>query len=259
MTEGSPIDYRGRQDLAGRLALVTGAGQGIGAACAEALAATGAEVVCTDIDPARAEAAAAALVARGHNARAAALDVTDSAAIDALAASLPPLDVLVCNAGIVSNTPAEDMSDAEWQRVIDVNLTGVFRTCRGFGRRMLEAGRGSIVNIGSMSAEIVNTPQPQCHYNASKAGVHHLTRSLAVEWAKRGVRVNAVAPTYIETPLLHGLESQPGLIERWLDLTPMGRMGKPFEIASVVQFLASDASSLMTGAILRADAGYTCL
>jgi len=259
MSEPASIDYRGRLDLSGRLALVTGAGQGIGAACAEALAATGAEVVCTDIDPARAEAAAAALAAKGYAARAARLDVTDSAEIDALAAALPPLDILVCNAGIVSNTPAEAMSDEEWQRVIDVNLTGVFRTCRGFGRRMLEAGRGSIINIGSMSAEIVNTPQPQCHYNASKAGVHHLTRSLAVEWAKRGVRVNAVAPTYIETPLLKGLESQPGLIERWLDLTPMARLGQTYEIASVVQFLASDASSLMTGSILRADAGYTSI
>jgi len=259
MSEHASIDYRARLDLAGRLALVTGAGQGIGAACAEALAATGAEVICTDIDPRRADTTAAALVAKGYAARAAALDVTDSAGIDAMAAALPPLDILVCNAGIVTNTPAEDMSDDEWQRIIDVNLTGVFRTCRGFGRRMLEAGRGSIINIGSMSAEIVNTPQPQCHYNASKAGVHHLTRSLAVEWATRGVRVNAVAPTYIETPLLHGLESQPGLIARWLDLTPMGRMGQPHEIASVVQFLASDASSLMTGSILRADAGYTSI
>lgn len=259
MSEHGPIDYRNRLDLAGRLALVTGAGQGIGAACAEALAATGAEVVCTDIDPRRAEATAAALVGKGYAARSARLDVTDSAGIDAMAAALPPLDILVCNAGIVTNTPAEDMSDADWQRVIDVNLTGVFRTCRGFGRRMLEAGRGSIINIGSMSAEIVNTPQPQCHYNASKAGVHHLTRSLAVEWARRGVRVNAVAPTYIETPLLQALESEPGLIARWLDLTPMGRMGQPHEIASVVQFLASDASSLMTGSILRADAGYTSI
>jgi len=89
--------------------------------------------------------------------------------------------------------------------------------------------------------------------------VHHLTKSLAVEWAKHGVRVNAVAPTYVETPLLHGLESQPGLIARWLDLTPAGRMGQPHEIASVVQFLASDAASLLTGSIVTADAGYTCI
>ncbi|MCC7320570.1 MAG: SDR family oxidoreductase [Rubellimicrobium sp.] len=253
------MDYRAKQDLTGRLALVTGAGQGIGAAIAQALAATGAEVVCTDILPDRAEETAACLRDAGGRAQARALDVTDSAGIDALAAELPPLDVLVCNAGIVTNTPAEDMTDDEWDRVIAVNLSGVFRTCRGFGRRMVAAGRGSVVNIGSMSGQIVNVPQPQCHYNASKAGVHHLTKSLAVEWATRGVRVNAVAPTYIETPLLIALKDQPGLVSRWLDMTPMGRMGQPHEIASVVQFLASDASSLLTGAIIAADAGYTSI
>ncbi|NWA02350.1 SDR family NAD(P)-dependent oxidoreductase [Pseudomonas gingeri] len=253
------MNYREKQSLTGKLALVTGAGQGIGAAIAEALAATGAEVICTDILRERAEATAQALNAQGYQARAEALDVTDSTAINALAVALPALDILVCNAGIVTNTPAEDMSDAEWDKVIGVNLGGVFRTCRGFGRRMLEAGRGSIINIGSMSGQIVNVPQPQCHYNASKAGVHHLTKSLAVEWAARGVRVNAVAPTYIETPLLQGLESQPGLIDRWLDMTPAGRMGQPHEIASLVQFLASDAASLLTGSIITADAGYTCI
>lgn len=253
------MNYRNKLDLTAKLALVTGAGQGIGAAIAEALAATGAEVICTDIVLERALATALALQNQGYSARAEVLDVTDSAGINALAASLPPLDILVCNAGIVTNTPAEDMTDTEWDKVVAVNLTGVFRTCRGFGKKMLDAGRGSIINIGSMSGQIVNTPQPQCHYNASKAGVHHLTKSLAVEWATRGVRVNAVAPTYIETPLLHGLESQPGLIQRWLDLTPAARMGQPDEIASVVQFLASDASSLMTGSIINADAGYTCI
>jgi len=243
-------------DLTGRLALVTGAGQGIGAACAHALAETGADVICTDVDLARAENTAKAL---GGTARALQLDVTASAQLNAIAAELPALDILVCNAGIVSNVAAEEMSDEQWDRVIEVNLSGVFRTCRAFGRRMLENGRGSIINIGSMSADIVNVPQPQCHYNASKAGVHHLTRSLAVEWAKRGVRVNAVAPTYIETPLLKGLESQKGLIDRWMDLTPAGRMGQPDEIASIVQFLASDASSLMTGSIVTADGGYTSI
>ncbi|WP_134500211.1 SDR family NAD(P)-dependent oxidoreductase [Microvirga pakistanensis] len=250
------MSYRAKLDLSGRVALVTGAGQGIGAACAQALAETGATVICTDIDLARAQGVAKSI---GGSAQAEQLDVTNSARLRALAETLPPLDILVCNAGVVSNVPAEDMTDEQWDRVIEVNLTGVFRTCRTFGRRMLERGKGSIINIGSMSAHIVNVPQPQCHYNASKAGVHHLTRSLAVEWAARGVRVNAVAPTYIETPLLHGLESQPHLKERWLDLTPAGRMGKPEEIASIVQFLASDASSLMTGSIVTADAGYTSI
>ena len=251
--------YLKQFDLTGRTALVTGAGQGIGAECATALAEAGAHVHCTDRDGARAAETAERLKAAGFSADAHALDVTDTAALDTLAARLPPLDSLVCNAGIVTNTPAEEMSDDEWHRVISINLTGVFKTCRAFGRRMLAAGRGSIVTIGSMSGTIVNTPQPQCHYNASKAGVHHLTRSLAVEWAKRGVRVNAVAPTYIATPLLDKLNEQPELIRRWLDLTPMERLGKPSEIASVVLFLASDASSLMTGSVVTADGGYTSI
>ena len=253
------MSYMSKYDLSGRRALVTGAGQGIGEACAAALAEAGAHVVVTDLNGARAKAAAERLTARGGKAEAHQLDVTDTAALNALAAAQPALDILVCNAGIASNTPAEDVSDEEWDRVIGINLTGVFKTCRAFGRKMLEAGRGSIVNIGSMSADIINTPQPQCHYNASKAGVHHLTRSLAVEWALRGVRVNAVAPTYIETPLLANLEDSKGMVDRWIDLTPMKRMGQPDEIASVVLFLASDASSLMTGSIVSADAGYTSI
>lgn len=253
------MSYLKQFDLSGRIALVTGAGQGIGAECATALAEAGAHIHCTDRDGDRVKETAKRLTAAGFKASAHTLDVTDTDGLEKLAAELPPLDALVCNAGIVTNTPAEDMTDDEWERVIGVNLTGVFKTCRAFGRRMLSAGRGSIVNIGSMSGDIVNTPQPQCHYNASKAGVHHLTRSLAVEWAKRGVRVNAVAPTYIATPLLDKLNEQPELIRRWLDLTPMERMGKPSEIAAVVLFLASDASSLMTGSIVTADAGYTAI
>lgn len=252
------MDYMQKFGLTGRHALVTGAGQGIGEASATALAQAGAHVYVTDLDGRRAETAARKLSDQGLKAEAHELDVTSTKALDALAAKLPTLDVLVANAGIASNTPAEDMTDEEWDRVVGINLTGVFKTCRAFGRRMLEAGRGSIVNIGSMSGDIVNTPQPQCHYNASKAGVHHLTKSLAVEWALRGVRVNAVAPTYIETPLIKNLENAQAMIDRWIDMTPTQRLGQPHEIASVVLFLASDASSLMTGSIVTADAGYTC-
>jgi NAD(P)-dependent dehydrogenase (short-subunit alcohol dehydrogenase family) len=123
---------------------------------------------------------------------------------------------------------------------------------------MLEARRGSIVNIGSMSGFIVNKPQPQAQYNASKAGVHHLTKSLAAEWATRGVRINAVAPTYINTPLTAYARANKAMFEAWMDGTPMARMGQPDEIASVVLFLASDAASLMTGSIVVVDGGYTC-
>lgn len=253
------MSYMSKFDLAGRSALVTGAGQGIGEATATALAEAGAGVHVTDLNGDRARSAADKLTARGLKAWSHQLDVTSTAALDALAGQLPALDVLVANAGIASNTPAEEVSDEEWDRVIGINLTGVFKTCRAFGRKMLSAGRGSIINIGSMSADIVNIPQPQCHYNASKAGVHHLTKSLAVEWALRGVRVNAVAPTYIKTPLLDGVKDDHAMLDRWIDLTPMKRLGQPDEIASVVLFLASDASSLMTGSVVSADAGYTSI
>ena len=158
-----------------------------------------------------------------------------------------------------SDVRAEDTSDEHWRFHMDVNLDGLFWCCRAFGRQMLAAGRGSIVNIGSMSGVIVNKPQPQAFYNASKAAVHHLTKSLACEWAPRGVRVNAVAPTYIETPLTRfGIEENPEMYRTWLEMTPMGRVGQPEEIASTVLFLASDASSLLTGSIVLADGGYTC-
>jgi NAD(P)-dependent dehydrogenase (short-subunit alcohol dehydrogenase family) len=123
---------------------------------------------------------------------------------------------------------------------------------------MLALGSGATVNIGSMSGFIVNKPQEQSFYNASKAGVHHLTKSLAAEWATRGVRVNAVAPTYIETTLTRFGMDNPNLYPHWLDMTPMRRVGQPEEIASVVHFLASDAASLLTGSIVLADGGYTC-
>jgi len=254
------MSYLAHYQLSGKTALVTGAGQGIGAACAQALAEAGAHVYCTDREATRAADITEQLQAAGYSASAHTLDVTDTAALSALAAQLPPLDILVCNAGIVTNTPAQDMDDDEWQRVIDVNLTGVFKTCREFGRAMIKAGRGSIINIGSMSGHIVNRPQPQCHYNTAKAGVHHLTRSLAVEWAQSGVRVNAVAPTYIATPLIDKLRAQPGnIIAQWEEATPMRRMGTPAEIASVVLFLATDAASLLTGSIIDANAGYTAV
>ena len=158
-----------------------------------------------------------------------------------------------------SDVRAEDTGDDHWRFHMDVNLDGVFWCCRAFGRQMLERGRGSIVNIGSMSGFIVNKPQPQAFYNASKAAVHHLTKSLAAEWAARGVRVNAVAPTYIETPLTRfGMQESKAMYQTWLEMTPMHRVGQPDEIASVVLFLASDAASLLTGSIVLADGGYTC-
>ncbi len=249
--------------LTGRTALVTGGGQGIGLACAEALAEAGARVVIADRDAKLAEGAKAALRAKGAEAETVIMDVTDSARVtevaDELASRHGRIDILVNNAGIArSETPAEKVTDEHWLNVLDVNLNGTFWCCRAFGRHMLRAKSGAIVNIGSMSGFIVNKPQEQSYYNASKAAVHHLTKSLAAEWGSRGVRVNAVAPTYIATPLNEFVKSNPAMYDAWIGGTPMARLGRVEEIASVVLFLASDAASLMTGSIVLADGGYTC-
>ena len=249
--------------LDGKTALVTGGGQGIGLACVEALAEAGAKTIIADRDQAVADKGRAELKAKGLDAEVMKLDVTDASAVtkaaDEVAARHGRIDILVNNAGIArSETPAETVTDEHWLNVIDVNLNGTFWCCRAFGRHMLARKTGSIVNIGSMSGFIVNKPQEQCYYNASKAAVHHLTKSLAAEWGLRGVRVNAVAPTYINTPLTAFAKTNAAMFGAWIDGTPMARMGEPDEIAAVVMFLASDAASLMTGSIVLADGGYSC-
>jgi NAD(P)-dependent dehydrogenase (short-subunit alcohol dehydrogenase family) len=246
----------------GQTAVVTGGGRGIGLACAEALAEAGARIVIVDRDEALAESGRQALAGKSVEADALVLDVTNSAAVDKAAAEIfakhGRIDALVANAGIArTGTAAEDTPDELWLNVNDVNYNGVFWCNRAFGRYMLKAGRGAIVNIGSMSGYIVNRPQLQTYYNASKAAVHHLTASLAVEWADRGVRVNAVAPTYIETEMTKTVVDKK-MMDIWIRDTPIGRMGQPHEIASVVHFLACDASSLITGATVKADGGFTC-
>ena len=249
--------------LDGKIAVITGAARGIGFATADALGEAGATVVITDMNGEAAKKAAAELAAKGRKVSSMTLDVTDPRAVERVQADVVlehgRVDILVNNAGIaISNQPAENMSDETWLKVIDVNLNGVVWCCRSFGKAMLAQGGGNIVNVGSMSADIVNRPQEQAQYNASKAGVHHLTRSLAAEWATRNVRVNAVAPTYIETELTKYVYQDGEMMKYWLGGTPMNRMGQPPEIAAVILFLASDASSLMTGSIVSADGGYTC-
>jgi NAD(P)-dependent dehydrogenase (short-subunit alcohol dehydrogenase family) len=255
--------YLEKYNLSGRTAVVTGGGQGIGFCCAQALGEAKARVVVAEKLPERVEDSVARLKSLGIDATGVTLDVTDSAAVEDLAARLErerrPASILVNNAGVaISDVPAENTTDEHWRFHMAVNLDGLFWCCRSFGKRMLAMRSGAIVNVGSMSGFIVNKPQPQAFYNASKAAVHHLTKSLAAEWARRGVRVNAVAPTYIETPLTRfGMENRE-MVDVWLEMTPMGRVGQPEEIASTVLFLASDASSLLTGSIVLADGGYTC-
>ena len=254
--------YQERFRLDGEIAVVTGGGRGIGLACAEALGEAGARLVLIEPDGAMAEAAAQGLAARGIAAEGVQGDVTDPARMtaiaDGMAARGEAATILVNNAGIgQSGIDSQDVSDADWLRMMDVNVNGVFWGSRAFGRPMIAARRGVIVNLGSMSGTVCNRPQPQTPYNVSKAAVHHMTRSMAAEWAPHGIRINAVAPTYIETPMVLANPANQGRIQQWLHDTPMGRMGQADEVAAAVLFLASPASSLMTGAILALDGGFT--
>ena len=156
------------------------------------------------------------------------------------------------------NIPAEEMTYEQWKKVIDINLSGVFLTAQAAGKVMLKQGSGSIINTASMSAHIVNVPQPQCAYNASKAGVIQLTKSLAIEWAKRGVRVNSISPGYIGTELTLSSPSLKPLIEQWNAMAPMGRMGRPEELQSICVYLAGDTSSFTTGSDFVVDGAFTC-
>lgn len=248
--------------LDGEHAVVTGGGRGIGLCCVEALAEAGASIIVIERQESDAT-EALALRKKGYDIDIQIGDVVNSQRMEEIATKLSnsgrAATILVNNAGIgPSGLPSESTTDEDWLRVIDVNLNGLFWCSRAFGRHMIEKRKGVIVNLGSMSGNIANRPQTQTPYNVSKAAVHHLTKSMAAEWAQYGIRINAVAPTYIETPMVLAVEANRDRIPIWMNDTPMGRMGKPEEIASAVLFLATDASSLMTGAIVNVDAGFTC-
>jgi NAD(P)-dependent dehydrogenase (short-subunit alcohol dehydrogenase family) len=255
------MDYRHALDMTGSVAVVTGGARGIGFESAVALGSCGAKIVLAGRDRRALEAAARHLAETGVNTTCAVFDVTDPAAVteaaDAIVAAQGKIDVLVNSAGIARLNAAVEMPDDEWRAVMDVNINGVFWCCRAFGRHMLARRRGSIVNLGSMSGLIVNRPQAAAAYLASKGAVHMLTKALAAEWAKSGVRVNALAPGYVATDMTLKMRERPELFNVWLDMTPMGRIAEPSEIATAVLYLASSASTYVTGAILPIDGGYT--
>jgi len=243
----------------GRVAVVTGGNRGLGRAFAHALGEAGAAVAVVARDDSASARVLDELAGKGVTAAAYTADVTDRAALaevdERIAQELGPVDVLVNNAGTCIHRPALEVTEGQWREVIDVNLTGVWNGCQIFGAGMVARGDGVIVNVGSISGEIVNRPQWQPAYNASKAGVHHLTKSLAAEWAPLGVRVNAVAPGYVRTDMTP--IDRPEFAARWIGDTPQQRAALPEEIAPAVLFLASPASGFMTGAVLVIDGGYT--
>jgi NAD(P)-dependent dehydrogenase (short-subunit alcohol dehydrogenase family) len=245
--------------LAGKIAVVTGGNRGLGRAFAHALGEAGATIAILARDSDKNAEVVAELREKAITAEAFEGDVSNHADVERAAGEITSaygrVDVLINNAGICIHRPALEVTQDEWNDVINVNVTGVWNGCQVFGRRMIDAGGGTIVNIGSISGQIVNRPQWQPAYNASKAAVHQLTKSLAAEWAPLGVRVNAVAPGYVRTEMTP--IDRPEFKRHWIDDTPQQRAATPEEIAPSVVFLASPASAYMTGSILVIDGGYT--
>ncbi|UYO01198.1 MAG: SDR family oxidoreductase [Devosia sp.] len=249
-------------DLSGNVALVTGAGSGIGQRIAVGLAQCGADVALLDrrSDGGLAD-TAAEIATTGRRSLSLAVDVTDAEAladaVGGLEAELGPLSLAVNAAGIANANAAEDMALDQYQTLMDINLKGVFLSCQAEARAMLAHGRGAIVNIASMSGVIVNRGLSQAHYNASKAGVIHMSKSLAMEWVGRGIRVNTISPGYTATPM----NTRPEMVHQtrlFEEQTPMGRMARPDEMVGPAVFLLSEAASFVTGVDLLVDGGFCC-
>ncbi|WP_312374052.1 SDR family oxidoreductase [Pseudomonas oryzihabitans] len=249
-------------DLGGQTAFVTGAGSGIGQAIAVGLAEAGTQVACFDLPGSRDLAGTVERI-QAHGRRALALEgsVTSAADLEAAVArteaELGPLSLAVNSAGIANAQPAEELELERWQRMLDINLTGVMLSCQAQARVMLPRGKGAIVNIASMSGSIVNRGLLQAHYNTSKAGVIHLTKSLAMEWAERGIRVNCISPGYTATPM----NTRPEVADQvkiFEQTTPLGRMAEVEEMVGPAIFLCSPAASFCTGVDLIVDGGFVC-
>jgi NAD(P)-dependent dehydrogenase (short-subunit alcohol dehydrogenase family) len=253
-----------RFSLKGRVALVTGAGQGIGRAFAHALGEAGSAVAVVDIVAERAMNVAEELKVKGIDSLALQADATKAVdvqnMVDTVIAHWGKLTIGVNNAGIGQWHDAEKLSEEEWDRIMDVNLKGVWLCAKEEAQVMLETGYGKIINTASMSGSVVNTPQNQMPYNTSKAGVIHMTRSLAAEWSPRGVRVNSISPGYTRTQLVEDLLKTPigkDMMPRWMSLTPMRRMAEVTDLQGAVVYLASEASDYMTGHDMVIDGGYS--
>jgi NAD(P)-dependent dehydrogenase (short-subunit alcohol dehydrogenase family) len=249
-------------DLTGKTALVTGGNQGLGQAFALGLARAGARVAISGRRAEANAAAAAEAAEQGIELTPITADLTDDAQVTSMTEQARDafggrIDVLVNNAGTCYHAPSFDVTDQQWDDVFNLNVRALWKASLSVGALMREQGSGSIVNIGSMSGFIVNRPQWQPAYNASKAAVHHLTKSLAVEWAPYGIRVNAVAPGYVKTAMAP--VDDPQFRRQWIEDAPQQRAALPEEIAPSVVFLASDAASFITGSILVADGGYSAV
>ncbi len=249
--------------LKNKAAIVTGGATGLGYAMAQAMAQAGADILIADIDLAGASRAAEELCAFGTRCSAVLCDVADEKsadnAVETVCKQFGRLDILLNNAGICLHVDSQDMLLSDWQKIMRVNLDGVFIMSKAAARVMIENRCGSIVNISSMSGMIVNTPQNQSAYNASKAGVIHLTKSLATEWAPYNIRVNTIAPGYMMTRMTRPIFDENGeMVRRWMEMSPMKRPGQPEELGGAIIYLASDASSFTTGVVLPIDGGYMC-
>jgi sorbose reductase len=247
--------------LDGKTALVTGGGQGIGRGYAHALAEAGASVTIVDINPETAKQVAEEIRELGRQSISVVADVTLAAdakrMVDTVVEEWGKLDIAVNNAGRTIWAKAEDMTEDEWDKVLELNLKGVFLCAQAEARVMIPQRYGKIINTASMSGSVVNRPQSQASYNASKAGVVHLTKSLAAEWAPHGIRVNSISPGYILTALVNKIPEVSQHLSFWTDLTPVGRLGQVEDLQGAIVFLASDASDFMTGHDLFIDGGYS--